>query len=56
MKDFYTNSMHSEQLKKIKAAKVLSKAGGEGRAKALSPKRRAEIASKAAKARWNKNL
>ena len=29
--------------------------GGKARAKALSPKKRAEIAKKAAKARWAKN-
>lgn len=34
------------------AAKALGKKGGEARAKSLSKKRRAEIAKKAAAARW----
>ena len=34
------------------AAKSLGKRGGAARAKALSPKRRAEIAKKAAASRW----
>jgi hypothetical protein len=34
------------------AAKALGKKGGEARAKAMSPERRAEIARKAAKKRW----
>ncbi len=36
------------------AAVSLGKLGGKARAKSLSPARRAEIASKAAKARWAK--
>jgi hypothetical protein len=34
------------------AAKSLSSRGGKARAKALNPKRRAEIARQAAKKRW----
>lgn len=45
--------------KKNKAAQMLGKLGGlkggKARAKALSPERRAEIASRAAKARWDKD-
>jgi hypothetical protein len=37
---------------KDKAAQSLGQRGGKARAKALNPKRRAEIARKAAKARW----
>ena len=37
---------------KDKAAQSLGKRGGHARANALSPRRRAEIASKAAKVRW----
>jgi hypothetical protein len=37
---------------KDKAAQSLGQRGGVARAKALNPKRRAEIARKAAKARW----
>ena len=37
---------------KDKAAQSLGQRGGKARAKALSPKRRAEIARKAAKRRW----
>jgi hypothetical protein len=44
--------------KKNKAAQMLGKLGGlkggKARAKALSPERRKEIASTAAKARWGK--
>jgi len=36
------------------AAKSLGKRGGDARAKALSKKQRAEIAKKAATARWNR--
>ncbi len=36
------------------AAVSLGKLGGKARAEKLSPARRAEIASKAAKARWSK--
>ncbi len=36
------------------AAQELGKLGGKARAKSLSPARRAEIASKAGKARWAK--
>lgn len=35
------------------AAKALGKLGGEARAKALSPKKRAAIAKAAAKKRWS---
>lgn len=34
------------------AAKALGKKGGAARARSMSPERRAEIAKKAAKARW----
>jgi hypothetical protein len=37
---------------KDKAAQSLGQRGGKARAKALSPKRRAEIAKKAARSRW----
>jgi hypothetical protein len=37
---------------KDKAAQSLGQRGGRARAKSLSPKRKAEIARKAAKARW----
>ena len=37
------------------AAKALGKKGGAARANAMTPERRAEIASKAAKERWQKN-
>jgi hypothetical protein len=37
---------------KDKAAVSLGKRGGEARAKSMSPKRRSEIAKKAAKSRW----
>jgi hypothetical protein len=37
---------------KDKAAQSLGQRGGKARAAALNPKRRAEIARKAAKARW----
>ena len=37
---------------KNKAAQSLGKRGGHARANALSPRRRAEIARKAAKVRW----
>jgi hypothetical protein len=37
---------------KDKAAQSLGRRGGKARAKALSPKRRAEIARKAATSRW----
>lgn len=36
------------------AAKALGKKGGAARAKAMTPKRRAEIAKKAAAVRWRK--
>jgi hypothetical protein len=38
--------------RKDKAAQSLGQRGGKARAQALSPKRRAEIARKAAKKRW----
>lgn len=38
---------------KDKAAQALGKKGGAARRDKLSPERRAEIARKAAKARWN---
>jgi len=41
---------------KNKAAQELGRMGGAARAKKLSKKRRAEIAKKAAKARWKTNL
>ena len=37
---------------KDKAAQALGRKGGKARAQVLSPKRRKEIAKKAAKARW----
>ena len=37
---------------KDKAAQSLGQRGGKARAQALSPKRRKEIASKAARSRW----
>ena len=40
---------------KNKAAQELGRKGGQARAKKLSKKRRADIASKAAKARWQKD-
>ena len=39
---------------KNKAAQALGRLGGKARAKKLSKKRRADIAKKAAKARWNR--
>ena len=39
---------------KDKAAQSLGQRGGKARAKALTPKRRAEIAQTAAQARWKK--
>jgi hypothetical protein len=39
---------------KDKAAQSLGQRGGKARAKALSPKRKAEIARKAAEARWRR--
>ena len=39
---------------KDKAAQNLGRRGGNARAKALSPKRKAEIAKKAAEARWRR--
>lgn len=39
---------------KDKAAQALGRKGGAARAKALSPKQRAEIAKVAAEARWKK--
>lgn len=39
---------------KDKAAQSLGQRGGKARAKALSPKRKAEIAKKAAEARWRR--
>ena len=41
-----------EEQGKDPAAAALGKKGGEARAKAMTPARRAEIARKAAKARW----
>lgn len=38
---------------KNKAAQALGKLGGAARAKSMSPKRRKEIAKKAAKSRWS---
>ena len=38
---------------KAKAAQALGKKGGKARAEKMTPERRAEIAKKAAKARWN---
>ncbi len=40
---------------KNKAAQELGRKGGQARAKKLSKERRAEIAKKAAKARWSEN-
>ena len=40
---------------KNKAAQALGRLGGRARAKKLSKKQRADIASKAAKARWQKD-
>jgi hypothetical protein len=39
---------------KDKAAQSMGRRGGKARADALSPKRRAEIAKKAAKERWKR--
>ena len=39
---------------KDKAAQSLGRRGGKARAKALTPKQRAEIAQTAAQARWKK--
>ncbi|MGH6660386.1 MAG: hypothetical protein ACREB6_02505 [Rhodospirillales bacterium] len=39
---------------KNEAAAALGRLGGQARAKSLSKKRRAEIAKRAAKRRWNK--
>ncbi len=39
---------------KDKAAQSLGKRGGKARAEKMNPKRRAEIAKAAAKARWSK--
>lgn len=44
----------SEEKGKDPAAMALGRKGGEARAKSISADRRAEIASKAAKARWVK--
>jgi hypothetical protein len=41
-----------EELEPTDPAKERMRKGGKARAKALSPKRRAEIEKKAAKARW----
>ena len=40
---------------KNKAAQALGRLGGKARAKKLGKRRRAEIAKKAAKARWSKS-
>jgi hypothetical protein len=40
---------------KDKAAQSLGQRGGNARAKALSPKRKAEIAKKAAETRWKRS-
>lgn len=50
----YSNPHVEERLKIMEAAQHFSKTGGEARAKKLSPKRRSDIASKAAKTRWEK--
>lgn len=39
---------------KNKAAQALGRLGGAARAKSMTPKRRKEIAKKAAKSRWDK--
>ena len=41
---------------KDKAAQSMGRRGGKARANALSPKRRAEIARKAAKSRWKASV
>jgi hypothetical protein len=46
--------MLSDMHKKNPAAASLGRLGGKARAKKMSKKRRAEIARKAAKARWRK--
>lgn len=51
----FENPYIEDRLKKIEAAKVLSKAGGKARAKALSPERRSQIAMLAAQKRWASN-
>jgi hypothetical protein len=51
----YGEGHYEKRLKEIQAAQKLSKAGGKARAEVLSSKRKSEIASTAAKARW-KNL
>jgi hypothetical protein len=53
MENLYQNKSFSDRLKLKEASKKFAKAGGDARAKALHPKRRSDIASKAAKARWN---
>jgi hypothetical protein len=40
---------------KDKAAQSMGRKGGAARAKAMTPERRAEIARKAAKARWSED-
>ncbi len=41
---------------KSKAAQELGRKGGKARAERMSPERRQEIAKKAARARWSKDL
>lgn len=53
---FFRDAHVEARLKQIEAAQKLSSSGGVNRAKALPSKKRSEIASKASKARWNKNL
>ena len=43
-----------EAAPKVSAAAELGAKGGKARARALSPSERAEIAAKAARARWNR--
>jgi hypothetical protein len=45
----------SEEQGKDPAAAALGKKGGAARAKSMTSEQRAEIARKAARARWNKN-
>lgn len=50
--NLFSNPRVEGRLKKIEAAKVFTSTGGKNRAMSLSPEKRSEIASKAAKTRW----
>jgi len=47
-----TEDVAAKATEKNQAAQELGRKGGEARAKSVSPKRRAEIAKKAAASRW----